>query len=388
MTSAMKIPRDQIEALRPGDVRLYLSSRGWVAVPETSPSPRAVEFHNESHPDVELLLPLVRNVGDFALRMADLVVALASVENRSAWDVLKDLSGTPGDVLRLRVATPDATLGNLPLEEGIQLLRGARDLLVAAASSTLHPKALHPQKLDKQVRNYVRNCRLGQTERGSFVATIVSPVDPEIQTSMDFNDDQFRLETEPYSRRVTTRLMSTLGVVSNAIQRGQLFEVAQAVEEGVSANLCEALKMMRPPGEQSQLDISVTWARTRSHIPENVPQSVSFPQESFGLIDDATRKLRSFAYARSKKYEGSIIAVQKMKRTLFPDQGGRVVISTIVRGEAAKLRVDLNQDDFRRACEALRDGKNIAFSGLIRSDVKTREYELSEPTDFETIDPS
>ncbi len=232
MKSPLKLPREQIEALRPGDVRLYLTGRGWFPRPDGSSS-KAVEFHNPAYPEVEFLLPLKREVGDFALRMADVVVGLATVEKRSPWDVLRDLSGPPGDVFKLRVSAPDATLGNIPLDEGIQLLRGGRDLLSAAAYSTLRPQALYPQKMPKEVREFLRTCRLGQTERGSFIATIVTPIPPEIQTSIDFKDEEFRLGLEPYPRRVTTRLMSTLGLVSNAIQSGEPGQIIEAVEDGV-----------------------------------------------------------------------------------------------------------------------------------------------------------
>jgi hypothetical protein len=87
-----------------------------------------------------------------------------------------------------------------------------------------------------------------------------------------------------------------------------------------------------------------------------------------------------------RNYEGGILAVQKMKRPLFPDLSGKIVIAAEVGGEAAKVRVDLNEADFRSACDTIRDGKNVALSGIIRHDVRTREYELSEPTDFEIID--
>jgi hypothetical protein len=38
MKSPLKLPRDQIEPLRPGDVRLYLTSHGWVARPNGTSS--------------------------------------------------------------------------------------------------------------------------------------------------------------------------------------------------------------------------------------------------------------------------------------------------------------------------------------------------------------
>ena len=50
MKSPLKLPRDQVEALRPGDVRLYLSSRGWVPQPD-GPSPRALTYRHSAFPE-------------------------------------------------------------------------------------------------------------------------------------------------------------------------------------------------------------------------------------------------------------------------------------------------------------------------------------------------
>ena len=133
---------------------------------------------------VDLLLPLKGDLGDFAARMGDLVVALATIEQRPVWEILNDLSGPSGDVFRLRVAGSVAALGNLPLDEAIKLLEGGRQLLWSSAFSIIRPETLHPQRTIKQVEDFLKSCRLGQTERGSFVATILAPVPPEIQPSL------------------------------------------------------------------------------------------------------------------------------------------------------------------------------------------------------------
>jgi hypothetical protein len=75
MTSTLKLPRDQVEALRPRDVQLYLVSRGWVADP-TESSPSATLFHHPELTDAEVLVPLRRDLGDYTLRMADVIQAL------------------------------------------------------------------------------------------------------------------------------------------------------------------------------------------------------------------------------------------------------------------------------------------------------------------------
>ena len=265
------------------------------------------------------------------------------------------------------------------------MLQGGHDLLAAAASSTVRPQAFHPQKIPREATEFLANCRLGQTERGSFIATIIAPVPPEIQKPLDFREENFRLGMEPYSRRVTTRLMSTLGLVSHAIESGAPGKILEGVDEGVSANLCDALKTMKPSGDLSRLDISISWARTRGHVPETIPQSVSFPQESFAWIEEAGRNLRTRPSPQQERFEGELIQVTSLHRPLFKEVAGMIVLKTDVGGLLARVKVDLNQDDFRKACEALRDGKLVAVTGIIRNEVKAREYELSEPSGFEVL---
>jgi hypothetical protein len=383
--SPTKLPREQIEALRPGNVRLYLASRGW-ATGEIGPSQRAVEFTNPAYPGVELLLPMKRELGDFTLRMADVVAGLSAVERRPASEILSELLGAPGDVVRLRMVARDTALGNLPLDEGLQFLRGGRDMLLAAAFSTLRPRTLHPFKMPREVKAFLRSCRLGQTERGSFVATIITPVPPELQKLMEFDDPAVRMKLEPYPRRVTMTLMSTLGFVSSSIKEGDPARILEGVDQGVSANLCEALKEMRPPGDQSHLDISVSWARNRGQVPQSVPQSVSFPQDSFPIIEEAARELRVRAFARRTTYRGKLIGTELVHRPFVTEPVGRIIMVGEVAGETSRLKVDLTPEDFARACAALPGGKQVRVTGVIRNDVKTRIYELSDPQDFEVIE--
>src|SRR5262249_28672218 len=143
-------------------------------------SPDAALFRQPDLGDAEVLLPLRRELGEYIPRMADAVVALAVVERRSPLEVLNDLSGPPSDVLRLRVSAPDATLGNLPLDQGLQLLRGGCDMLLSAACSAIRPQAFHREMSLKQPNDFIKSCRLGQTERGSFVAKIITPVPPAL----------------------------------------------------------------------------------------------------------------------------------------------------------------------------------------------------------------
>ena len=242
MNTPSRLPRDQMLALRPGDVKLYLTSQGWIPQ-ATNGSNRRLSLHHPQHRGVELLLPMERTLGDFALRMGEVVVGLAQIEDRPVGQVLNDLSMPPGDVFRFGVAGSVAALGNVPLDEGLRTIEGGRKLLWASAHSTVQPQPLLPQRKLQQVEEFLRSCRLGQTERGSFITTILGRVPPEIQPSLEFGSEGTLEGIEPFARRVTTRLMESLGLVSHAIRSGETGLILDSVDRGVSANLCEALQI-------------------------------------------------------------------------------------------------------------------------------------------------
>jgi hypothetical protein len=385
MTTATSLSKIDAAALRPAEVQLYLAGRGWKSEPYGAQG-KGLLFHLPSMPEAELLLPLKRDLSDYAIRMEDLVVTLAAVEQRPVAEVLNDLSGPKGDVFRFRVAGSVALMGNLPLDEAIKLFAGARRLLASAAQSLLRPEPLQPQKIFKQAEAFLKTCRLGQTERGSFVATILAPVPPEIQPWLNLDGGEFLADEQPFPRRVTSQLMSSLGVISSAIESGETERLLDAVPQGVSANLCEALTTMKPPGDESLLEIGVTWSSTRPRLPVEIPDRVSFPQEQFVFIEEVGRQLRTRAIAREERFIGRIQSVKKAVRPMLLAQiAGWIVISTDVAGSPARVRLDLKSDEFGAACDALRDDNWIAVTGIIRQDVRSREYLLTEPTGFEVL---
>ena len=153
----------------------------------------------------------------------------------------------------------------------------------------------------------------------------------------------------------------------------------------MSANLCDALHAMKPSGDQSRLDVSIAWARTRGRVPEDVPQSVSFPQESFLSIEEAGRQLRLRAFGKLERYKGVPRGTEWVHRAFISELVGRLIFTAEVAGQQARIKLDLAPEDFKRACDALRDGNQVAVTGIIRHEVKAREYELSEPGGFEVI---
>ena len=379
MNSPLKLPKDLVTALRPGDVQLYMTSRGWISEP-FGPAGKGLLFRHPSTSQVDLLLPLTRDLADFAAQMAELVVNLSAFKQRSVWEILNDLSGPPGDVLRLCVSGSVAVLGNLPLDEAIKLLEGGRRLLRSSAFSTFRPQALHPRRALEACRRLPPQLPARSDGTRSFVATIITPVPPEIQGDPKNSDDEeFLRECEPLARQVTTSLMSSLGLLAGAIRAGTPDRILDAVSQGVGANLCEALVTMRPPGDESRLDIQVTWARIRLHLPPDIPQAVSFPQEHFAIIEEVGRRLRTRAITRRERLVGKLLSVKKSLRLHFREIAGQMVLAAEVSGEPSRVKVDLLPEEFAKACKALRDNRCVAVTGNLRQDIKARVRALPAP---------
>jgi hypothetical protein len=385
MSSLMQLPSSQVAALRAEDVQLYLASHGWQRDAGLS-TDRGNVFRYPNIDDAEALLPTHRDVADYTERMADIVQMLAAVEQRNVWQVLADISAPPADVLRLQVTSPGTTLGALPLTEGIRLIEGGKGLLLAAACSAHQVQAFYPRQAYRASLDFLETCQLGQTERGSFVATILAPIPPDIGRQMDmFPDDQSEAaleETEPFPRKATLRLMKALNCIGESIQTGSYDLMLNGIGCGVSANLCEAITLMQPSGDQANLHVRMSWSRSRPKIPATLPSKVSFSQTAFSIIREAGRKLREQPSPSRQRIEGAVFSL-KGDTSLLDGFEGTVTLRVIIGSTPVRVQVTLDRNDYTQACDAHRDGNAVAVTGLLQQEAKT--YRLISPEHFQVI---
>lgn len=81
----------RIEELRPLEVASYLRAAGWIQS-ESREGRYAIWTRDDEY---EVLLPLSRDLRDFALRMGDLLAVLSQVEDRFQNSILSDLLDPP-----------------------------------------------------------------------------------------------------------------------------------------------------------------------------------------------------------------------------------------------------------------------------------------------------
>jgi hypothetical protein len=156
-------------------------------------------------------------------------------------------------------------------------------VLLAAASTALAPRAVLSAVTLDQAREFARRVRLGQTERSSSVLTVQSPVRPQLDYRPGVPAEA-DVAAVPYERRVMRTLARSLDAVRrsavDATASGSAQSFVEAVELGVSANLCEAVAGMLDAPETQALSVRFTWSPVRPEQTD-VPALVSFTRVSW-----------------------------------------------------------------------------------------------------------
>lgn len=130
--------------------------------------------------------------------------------------MVNDLLSPPGDGVRFRIDSVRTEAGTISLQQSLQLRKGLRNILLAAAHSAIAPQPHFARLSQAKAVDLVNACCERQSERGSYVASILVPVLPPVgQLSLD----------EEFGRR-TTKTLGTLKKVG----RGHVLEQHSGLE--------------------------------------------------------------------------------------------------------------------------------------------------------------
>jgi hypothetical protein len=349
----------------PQNARSYALAHGWQRIAEANGG--IALFQRPENSLDQLVVPLHTSGPDYGRRITDLVFSLAEVENRPAREIVNDLLMPDADTIRYRVVSAAAASGDLPLDDGLRVLEGAKRSLLAAACSVVAPVKNHPRMSRVEAMQLLEGCRLRQTERGSYVIAIACPL-----RAVDTGDpifDQF----VPFTRQATELLMRSAVRVVKAIEAddvGSLYE-QRSGEPVVSANFCDALLRMQPADDHSELSISATWASTLPpNSQEPLPRVATFQHDYFPILQDVYSRLSATQEPTPSLFVGY---VDTLNGNIGGD--GRVQGDTrfllVLDDELVKARTDLGADDYRIAVEAHAAGEFVAFQGVLHRGRRT-----------------
>lgn len=344
--------RDQgaLTAVSPAALSAYALAEGW----------RKTDIFGD-HSDVytseglpEIILPRHKSLGDYASVVSRLIEIFARVADKDELTLYRDLVTADRDIIRVRAAESDD--GSVAARDGIRLLNGTRKMLQTAAYSLRNPQPFYHASKYKYINSCLNRFRMGQTEQDSFAITLLSPVvPPPMQRALSM---EFGLDDDSIERRMTKRLAGALAATLQATRKtveGDTEAFSSAVEDGVSANLCEALVEVIEPFQM--LDVSLTWARTRPI--DRHREVIRFAANDAHILRDAARSFRGHELRPNVRLIGIVERLRRNKRKTEEI----VAIQSSIDEQDQSVTAVLEQSDYERAVQAHKDKAKVIVLG-------------------------
>ena len=368
-----------LKSLGPLDLALYLKSKGWNES-QIQPDQFSIWTSKDSNNnEYEILLPLNNTIKDYALRVGELLKTLELAESRSQFEIYHDLQTTSTDVVRLRFNVPNSFEGSIPIEKGVEIMNKVWDMMMAAACSTISPRPIYQTRKPNQAVNYMKKVRLGQTEQGSYVVTVLSPVPPELnigQTKL------IKLEelADPFERKVTVNLSNALNEMRSAAERtavkGSFEYFEKAIERGVSANLCEAVAKLSSYNDQYQdLNVNFSWARSRP-VPRESSQNIHLSADLMPVFEEVARVFKESAPREEFEVRGSVVRLERQEGA----PTGKVTVLAFVDEQPRKINFELPDDLYHLAVQAHDQQQTIICYGILIREGRT--FSLKNPREL------
>jgi hypothetical protein len=164
-----------LAALTPAALSAYARAEGWRRTEKFGEHSDVYALHGSP----ELIIPGIESLGDYASVVSSIIGVLAKVEGRDELQVYRDLVGADRDVIRVTAQEAEDD-GSVRIDAGVEIVLQARDMLLSAACAAKDPRPTYRAGKIKEASDYMDRVRLGQTEHGSFVVTLLAPVPPAL----------------------------------------------------------------------------------------------------------------------------------------------------------------------------------------------------------------
>lgn len=307
-----------------------------------------------------VFVPMQRR-SDFSFLAVFATNEIAAAENRTPQDVAVDMVWMRFDKLHVH---REAQTSSLPYSAGIELHLALGDLILAAARAASEPRAAyvggrHPHLVDA----YLDRVRMIPSETGSFVVRALLPL---VWGENELTLDLVGPANETVRRVSTTILRAANAAITTAqeIVSGETMNHWDAaVEQGVSANLCDALTSLVGHGTGAgkvELRISWTWAK-----PAQPVSAVEIPVDLAPVLEAGADYLRGQPDEHTVRITGLVTVLHRESAT----GPGEITVRGYIEGFDASyriLRCELDENSYRSAISAHEDGHTVTVSAFVR----------------------
>jgi hypothetical protein len=278
-------------------------------------------------------------------------------------------------VIRFKVENRRTEYGLISFAEGFSLLENAKKSLFTTACDITNPSLFHKRLSSKPAQQFIDSCYLGQTERGSFVASVICPFinetidDKPVQLSL-FHPHNDLINS--FTRKVTRRYMQSLSRLKNIIEVGN-HELIEDPHQGevISANFIESIIELGEYGDNEEIEIQTSWSFATQEVVDT-PRLITFTKDYIGPMESIVERLKPKDEGKAGQFIGKISKAQADPDTNNRSEGEITFNFIGDEDKITKAKVFLSVEDFRKALDAFDKGYNVKINGLLKSSGKSK----------------
>ncbi len=381
--------------LNPLAVTKYLSETNWELYPIKRNDIKIFQYKKEDLFE-QVTIPLDKKLRDYKNAMYDAVCKIAYVEKKSVEQLMLYLLNPNTDILKIRLDKKEVESGNIMFDDAIQLFDNAKKLIAATALDVINPKKIHYGRINEPVRNFLSQCRFGQTEIGSYVVSVICPfVDfPKTEgykkLNAFFDEEQYAYSL---TREVINRLMTNVATIKQKIDDGNLESLAN-YDSPISSNFYEALSGLSMDTEDTTVEFMAEWSPTvKSNqckynrilitndyyepIRTIISKITEYTNERIETVDKIKRlevapisDSREYGTIERTEIVGKIIEL-KAAPVIDSREYGTIVIYVGDNARVKSVTVKLDREDYDKAVAAHQHGKAVKVVGDLKGQVKS-----------------
>lgn len=361
-----------LRAISPLDLSGYIKSKGGTRKRDYREV--AVVWEYQSKP---ILIPKDKDLSDYSHVIASAISRISEIEDRTQLSVYNDLKNMGFDVIRVSSKSSSTNNGTILLENNVDLINNAKDMILAAACSAATGKSSYTSRKPQDAESFLKNIRMGQTEHGSYVLTILSPVAPDLtpaQIPLPLPNSSF--EEEQYDLRVIPLLstaLSTMPIVAEAASASSSIEpFLENTSKGITSNLCDAIVgMYETTGDDGSISISINFSKNRKYPYKIFSQN--FDGTFIPILKSASQYINSSQPQSEQIVRGVITDLHRRKG----DDIGRITIFDTYGKRPRAVSLFLEDDQYDKFTIVHKERRIVEVEGTIK---KERNKLFIEPS--------
>lgn len=312
--------------------------------------------------NAELLFPK-QSIDDIEYIIDRNINILASTLSCEPEKLLKIILNRIDDEFKFQIIHDDVSNGTIPLDDGMKLIEGGKELLTSSANSLISPKPYYLGKNNQTIIEYLDKIRLGQTEIGSYIVNIF--VDIKDHEKQELFDENY------FGRKVSRRVLSNLQELNSTVKdykknnKIEIFD--EAVANGISANLCKSILDLG--GEINERDVHIAVKIQNILEIEDFEEFVEIRKEDLRIIHKGYEHLMNTEKINDFELSGYVTKLNRDEN----HYNGEISIATYINEKQRKVKAVLTSEQYDIAILAHKEQEMIFIRGDLIMETRRAE---------------